>query len=220
MYMTAPMGVMQSVQAPLPVTPQAAPQATAPAAQTQLANAVSSTGAAPSANPDRKPFPTLPTRAGIVTPETLLLQEAEPTPPASGSTAALTASMLAAAQQPARRPPTLALPNNAGFAAQLLAQENAADIAMPAAPNIADLLKRVADRKPQPQGLPISTQTSDESGIRYATPPQNALNAVMRRDLQGSVTSRGAQAYVQAQQRILRVDTRSTSAIEESFENA
>lgn len=219
MYMTAPMGVMQTVQTPLPVTPQAAPQANTPAAQTQLANAVSGTGAAPSANPDRKPFPTLPTRAGIVSPETLLLQEAEQAP-ASGSTAALTATMLAAAQQPARRLQTLVLPNNAGFAAQLLAQEDAAGIAMPAAPNIADLMKRVADRKPQPQGLPTPTARSDDSDIRFATPPQNALNAVMRRDVQGSVTSRGAQAYLQAQQRIVRVETRSTAAIEESLENA
>ena len=204
MFMTAPMGMMQTVQPPLPQTPAFTPQV-APAAQRVLASAVAGTAPAPFANPDRKSMATPPPKSPMiaqpaVTPESMLWKESAA--PQTVSSTATTASLLASQQNP--RTTFITVPNTAGFAAQLLAQEDMAELALPQNPNVADMMKRIADKKAT-AALPSPLRTADAPAdtIRFATLPANTLNAVMRREMQGSVlVPRGAAAYAQAQQRI------------------
>lgn len=205
MYMTAPMGVMQQVQAPLAQAPSFVPQV-APAAQRILASAVSSTTPVPVTNPDRKQAPSVASAprpqlavasAAPVTPERMAWEESN-----------RTVQTIVSSLNPAK-PPPLNLPDNAGFAAQLLAQEDMAEITLPQTPNIADMLKRVAERKsPQPHTLETPVRTpSPPSGPMPIAPQPAALNAVMRRDTQGAVlVPRGIAAYAQAQWRIQRAE--------------
>lgn len=203
MFMTAPMGVMQQVQPPLAVAPSHTPQV-APAAQRLLASAIAGTTPAPFANPDRKqaqtgPQPKTPSLTPApVSPESWVLSE---TPDAASAPMPM-ASRLPATLQPA----PVRTPGDAGFAAQLLAQEDMAEIALPQAPNIADILKRLIDRR-QGDSQPAAQKPRPQEPelVRFATPPANTLNTVMRRDTFGSVmVQRGAASYLQAQQRMNR----------------
>lgn len=213
MFMTAPIGVMQQIQ-PLPAPPSFTPQV-APAAQRLLANAVSSSVPVPFVYPDRtksNPQPQAQTthaKASVpaaVTPESLIWQEAAE--PASTSVAAeTTARMLNMAQSPRSNPVTL--PNSIGFAAQLLAQEDMAEIALPQTPNVADMLKRLAERKTDTSQLTTpdtSLRRDTTTNVMTMLPnPNGTLNAVMRRDTYGSVLMpRGASAYQQAHLRMIK----------------
>ncbi len=200
MYMTAPMGVMQQVQPPLTQTPSFLPQV-APAAQRILASAVSSTTPVPVSQSDRKQEPAANARPLSALPSGAVMPD-DVTPEIAKQT---TQSLLATLPQ--TKPTTLNAPNNAGFAAQLLAQEDMAEVALPQTSNIADILKQVADRKAPLPEAPARTQAPSEP-IQFATPPASTVNTVMRRETQGAVmVPRGTAAYAQAQWRMQRSET-------------
>ncbi len=209
MFMTAPMGAMQAVQPPQPVTPNA-PLQVAPAAQRLLASAISGNTPALHPNPDRKTTsqttPQTRTSAQVsipVTAESLVWKEGATT----------TQALLASEQR--GEPKRVALPNQAGFAALLLAQEDMAGIALPQNAAIADMFKRMAERRPQPPQAPVVPKGGEPAGetIKFAAPLSPAVNAVMRREVQGSVMApRGAASYQQAIQRMQRTSEAETTA--------
>lgn len=203
MFVTAPMGVMQQVQ-PLPAPPSLTPQV-APAAQRELASAVSGLVSALATNPDRKQGPqtqtppsTAPKTANAapapVTPESWLLQETPDEAPEQTAFRLL-----------GNAPQRSALPtNNAGFTAQLLAQEDMAEVVLPQTPNIADMLKRLVESR----AGTASAQTPERisaNALSMLAVPASTLNTVVRRDTYGSVLMpRGASAYQQAQWRLVK----------------
>lgn len=203
MFVTAPMGVMQQVQ-PLPAQPSLTPQVV-PAAQRELASAVSGLVSALATNPDRKQSPqtqtpqssaprTASNTPAPVTPESWLLQEVPDEAP--GQT---TFRVLSGTQPQQRSLQT----GNAGFAAQLLAQEDMAEVALPQTPNVADMLKRLVESRTATTAAQVTDRTANTLSM-LAVPP-STLNTVVRRDTYGSVLMpRGASAYQQAQLRLVK----------------
>lgn len=198
MYMTAPMGVMQMVQTPLqpPATPT--PQVV-PAAQRLLASAIVGTPSAPATQADRKPLieqtgnqP----RGGNSTPEQ--------SDPANESPASTTTRLLNSVAE-RREPPRLSWPSNASFAAQLMAQEDMGELALPAQTAIADMLKRTADKKSDAASLTLAAlrQRGSNPESLTATP---LVQSTLRRDVSGAVqVPRGAGAYAQASARMAKL---------------
>lgn len=206
MFVNAPMGVMQQVQ-PLPTPPSLTPQV-APAAQRELASAVSGSVPVLTANPDRKQSPqtqtpkATPATPSPVTPETWLLQETV-TDEAPGET---TFRLL---NDTSSR--SISRMDNAGFATQLLAQEDMAEVTLPQTPNVADMLKRLTEsRTSAAQASPVSVQErAGTAALAMLAVPASSLNTVVRRDTYGSVLMprTGATAYLQAQQRLVKPET-------------
>ncbi len=208
MYVNAPMGVTQAAQAPVPVAPTVTPQVT-PAARRLLSIAVTGTSTPPQVAPDRKfVAPAASSRPPVVSLAPDVTTDAE------AVDGAVTTRQLLQSVTP-KQTASLLPSNMAGFAAQLLAQEDMSEIMLPASVQISDMLKKISDKKQntaQATTAPIMLGANEKT-IRVTSQP--VLNTVMRRDTQGAVqVPGGAPSYMQAAQRMLRYDSEPVQAID------